>query len=1428
MGQISTFYPNPGPSQAEKFCKEEIRMRNLKRALSLTLASVMLLGMMVVGTSAAAGYDDVKETDNVEAIEVLQAVEVMVGDDRGFGPDRPVSRAEMAVVMGKLLNLDYNYYVATCPFADVSGNYDWAKGWVGACAANGIVSGRGDGIYDPAATVTAVEAASMMMRALGYFRYQNDYSDGFMVSTVRLGTKIGIFEGVGTDAATPMTRNQVAQMALNALKSGMVEPDGNTIDLTTPDGTVFTGKVNYVNVTSDKPFARAIKSTQATSVGSTNLGTIVELGEQLYDGKLELRENDNDVFGRPARTWKFNSADIGTYAKKELIVKTYHEKVTGRTVYDELGQSTIRDNALESYLNGHETNIGKVQLVRANNNGLVDTSNGSAETTGRGVLTEIYLDHDLDVITIVSIDTYLAQVNSDYNENSETVSLSVYDAFSPRTKLVDLEDVPGIVDLKKDQWVLVNWADESTAEVNKRVVVISEPEILSDVKATQFSRSEDENKGNYNDDPTGERVTSIVVDGTEYKNNRQAYYEEGTLYDYQQDYLVNKTYDLYLDAYGNFIGAALHSGADQYVFIAGYDRPQSSIGVRTADAAAIFPDGSMEVIKVNVKNTNDNIEDYLEDNRTANYANTSDTPLNCKPINTTNIAKLDARWDNNAWKYWSWSENDGVAGQYQENMWYSYTEVDGVYTLTPAKGWTLDMNTASDPTEIVINCSNVRLTHDGDADGFHMGTGRSYSEDESAFITVELGDTDAGADTGVTEVTGTYTGIQNVNLVYKTNQWVNAVYNAKNGYIVAAIVLGEAEGVVDNYAFIRSGVFNEKYDEATKTHYWDFKCILNGELVTKTIKSKFDSTVRQLDENTVQELVLDADGYVVRIKDLDDTDPGSDDEIYNNYDYINNTNTTGNNTINLDDYDVYDIVINSGFPNATATGVNFQMGDAYCIDLALQNNTLHYDRDVKDVGLHFVNNAKAVVRQYVNNDWTWQSYSSVAQAFNTLTDADNDTTNNATNLKQFNGRIVAVLNSRGEAEWVFFWDYTRANTITNGYSVTFTGDTAKVDVTNITGIAKGETVTFTVPAKNGCTVTNVQIAGGAVLTPDANGVYTINRVNSNLSVRITATGTPVTPANIAFTWNQPANAVIFGVGNYANGTASAQVNAGYLNFSIDWGTVANPGRVVTLDGVTLTESSTQGSIYNYSAVVTATDHAMVIGGVVAASYNLTIPNDWKVKWAAGAGWDASNGDGTDVTSTGTAISVPEGASLTVTVAVADQSDNCYRYITGLPEAQQMQASVTNALSLTMPAGAVTISGTKYHKIDTTLVLTAKTGTGAPTMNDSTLGATVAAATGADSKTVNGALYVKEGDKLAVTFTLTTTGGGTAYTADLFAYVSSPAGTTNDFGTNAAAVKVVDTGAVANLGTTNTITVPGTAKDVDDITFTYGNQAALNA
>ena len=93
-------------------------MRNLKRALSLALASVMVMGLMVVGTGAS--YVDVSSEQNQEAIEVLQAVGVMTGDENGnFNPDALVTRNEMAVVMSNLMDYTVSSYKGTAPFSDV-------------------------------------------------------------------------------------------------------------------------------------------------------------------------------------------------------------------------------------------------------------------------------------------------------------------------------------------------------------------------------------------------------------------------------------------------------------------------------------------------------------------------------------------------------------------------------------------------------------------------------------------------------------------------------------------------------------------------------------------------------------------------------------------------------------------------------------------------------------------------------------------------------------------------------------------------------------------------------------------------------------------------------------------------------------------------------------------------------------------------------------------------------------------------------------------------------------------------------------------------------------------------------------------------------------------------------------------------------------
>ena len=142
-------------------------MRNLKRALSVALASAMLLGMMMVGTSAK-GIDDFTDKDkivNQDAVAVTAEIGVFDGYENGsFGPENVVTRAEMAVIICTMLygaGVNVNQFAETSVFTDVP---DWAEGYVNLCSSLGIVAGVGDGKFDPSATVTTAQAVLMLCR----------------------------------------------------------------------------------------------------------------------------------------------------------------------------------------------------------------------------------------------------------------------------------------------------------------------------------------------------------------------------------------------------------------------------------------------------------------------------------------------------------------------------------------------------------------------------------------------------------------------------------------------------------------------------------------------------------------------------------------------------------------------------------------------------------------------------------------------------------------------------------------------------------------------------------------------------------------------------------------------------------------------------------------------------------------------------------------------------------------------------------------------------------------------------------------------------------------------------------------------------------------------------------------------------------------
>ena len=987
MGQISTFYPNPGPSQAEKFCKEEIRMRNLKRALSLTLASVMLLGMMVIGTSAAAGYDDVKETDNVEAIEVLQAVEVMVGDDRGFGPDRPVTRAEMAVVMGKLLNLDYNYYVSTCPFADVSGNFDWAKGWVGACAANGIVSGRGDGIYDPAATVTAVEAASMMMRALGYFKHVDDYADGFQVVTVRQGSQIGIFNGVGTNATNPMTRNQVAQMALNALRSEMVDFTGTLgVEI---NGVKVGYQAEYTSRTSTEAKYNAIEGrTSDVASDANHKGQYyVQLGEELYDGKLRLNNGATDAFGRPSRHWEYDGKAIGTYVKKELMDKEWVGEVTGKDLYDQLGKATLEDKSYDFfiYVDGEDrysATDGTAGVSTVFNKTQMNKNNKAAVGgTGTGVLTQVFVDVDNHDVTIAVINTYLARAKADYNEKRDEASFNVYaiekgttanatyywknlDRANDQkeTLVVSDEDFP-VAGVKENDSFLVTVAD---GEIQSMVA----PEVISSTTLDSFKRN-----------------SNVVSEGTTYNYTTTAQYNVEVLDDYTGDsnYGVNlkdKHYNIYLDAYDNLIGIDLVENADNYVFITGVDSKASNLSAKQYDANAIFLDGTMKTITFdNEKSAIDLSGDNALLNTWCTYTVSGANEIYTlkevqNPASAASTVDGTALGVGDSYVGLKSSGNKAVkVGQYHDLM----NNVDANSSQTGD----INIKRVSLRGAVGASRNEYKYVYGNDA--------TVYLNTEVKNIYTSAGNTDLRG--VITKVSSVTSGIKNANLEVMTKAAAESqairksnikltpadvaygayvLYNDK-GYVIAAVTVADDSAASENLVYVHTGSLDlERYSQADDEWTWQRRVVSNGEEITLTEVGDSISQLKKMNEHNWYVVTYNADGEVIGAAHaLDELATKNATKHCDDIATLENTvNTSGVNTV-LYEKSGYD-GLTSAAPNGCGdNNGNPHTANSYRNDQGpkLENNTF-FDITTATTGFYVNDDVKVVFVQKIKNVWT--------------------------------------------------------------------------------------------------------------------------------------------------------------------------------------------------------------------------------------------------------------------------------------------------------------------------------------------------------------------------------------------------------------------------------------------------------------------------
>ena len=609
-------------------------MRNLKRALSLALAAIMLIGMMVVSASAAS-YNDLTDKDqivNKDAVSMLVSLGIIEGKpDGSYGPTENVDRAQMAkmlsVIMNKGVDNSALYQSVNSGLTDITSH--WAKGHINYCYTTGIIAGRGTGTFDPSATVTALEAAKMLLVAVGY----DPAIEGFEGADWAINVSVradeqGIFEGFTKDLSAPLNRDDAALLIYNALDVEMIQSyTTNNYPIVYSDHrTILSDKYGVIKV-------EGVVTANEWAILDDDTDTALQEGKtRIYNPDGILSTTGNTAVAQDSsanvKTQVFNVSTpvdmlgkaVTMYVKKTTILadSTVYgapvvsdvntaietgEKVTGGDSKDDdslaallKGTGLATDKATEYYHNYEEVAIDSADVDDIMN------VKGAA-------LTVIDNDNDGYVNYVISVEKSLTHVSGVSSKNETTTLYGL-----PGDDVIDNEDiVTTATDLTKGDVVLV-------VQYGGRTYV-EEPKTVTGEMELFNAKNKDDNK-NY-----------IKVGGEEYKQDGLEVLSNINK-DNPVKFLISECddkangvqfdaqYDFFLDDFGNIVAFREVEGAPTQYALA-LDSAYSINGLTTTgQIKLLLADGTSKVYDVDMDATADRFEDLAnsDDNSTKDSA----------------------------------------------------------------------------------------------------------------------------------------------------------------------------------------------------------------------------------------------------------------------------------------------------------------------------------------------------------------------------------------------------------------------------------------------------------------------------------------------------------------------------------------------------------------------------------------------------------------------------------------------------------------------------------------------------------------------------------------------------------------------------------------------------------------------------------------
>ncbi|NGZ76515.1 phosphatase PAP2 family protein [Saccharibacillus sp. VR-M41] len=219
--------PQPGTPSAQPAPQAPLPTSPFRSSVVDSAALLQTLTQAVAAQNGTPKFSDLNNHWSGDAVSKAAKLGIVSGYAGGtFRPNAPVTRAEFAAMIARAFGIQASSNQAS--FRDVRGS--WAAGHIAALADLGVIAGYGDGSFKPNAKVSRAEMAAMIARVINLGELSNgkgaSYGDVdgeyWAAGVIGLASSAGLMNGTSASSFAPnkqASRAEAITLIIRALES---------------------------------------------------------------------------------------------------------------------------------------------------------------------------------------------------------------------------------------------------------------------------------------------------------------------------------------------------------------------------------------------------------------------------------------------------------------------------------------------------------------------------------------------------------------------------------------------------------------------------------------------------------------------------------------------------------------------------------------------------------------------------------------------------------------------------------------------------------------------------------------------------------------------------------------------------------------------------------------------------------------------------------------------------------------------------------------------------------------------------------------------------------------------------------------------------------------------------------------------------------